>query len=249
MKKIKAFTIIELIISISIVSILSWIWFISFKWYIIDARNSERISNLSQLTTGLKVFKSSKWSLPFPENYFEITNSWTIVAYQWKLGKNIWLSTIDNIPYDPKLEIPYTYSITKNKQEYSIALTLEWEDNEEEIARTMWNYKSVSKNILPSILVATWTTVDINESENKKLFIFDKQGNNLAYSFENWIEPLSDWTDFSTLLDNAINSDSFSQNSYFTTCEEIEEAKKNIWDWDYELRTETWSLTSSWCTF
>jgi len=47
---------------------------------------------------------------------------------QGKLSKDVSLNTIDKIPYDPKLNIPYTYSITANKQEFEIAMTLENSD-------------------------------------------------------------------------------------------------------------------------
>jgi hypothetical protein len=118
-------------------------------------------------------------------------------------------------------------------------------------AFVIWNYKSVAKNILPTLFVATpkVAEIDITNYENKKLFIFNDQLHNLPYSFEKWLEPISDWTDFNILLNNAETSNNFSQNSDFETCNEIEEWLKAIWNWDYELRNENWILTSEQCTF
>jgi hypothetical protein len=51
----------------------------------------------------------------------------------------------------------------------------------------MGSYKSVAKTVLPTIVLAINTTskfVNIKESDNKKLFIFDNQNYNLAYDFE-----------------------------------------------------------------
>ncbi|MDF1682375.1 MAG: hypothetical protein P1U46_01015 [Patescibacteria group bacterium] len=48
--------------------------------------------------------------------------------------------------------MPYFYSVTKTKQEFEMAATLENEDNP--IALVNGTYKSVSRNILPSIILA-----------------------------------------------------------------------------------------------
>ncbi len=244
----KAFTFTELIVSITILSILSTIWFISIWWYLSSARDSQRIADLTQVKTAIKTYKNQKSRLPFPENYFWIMN-WATnkIAWQWKLGKNISLSTIDEIPLDPKLQIPYLYSITAAKQEFQLAGTLENEDNE--IAIVVWDYHSVSKDLLPTLLVVAQSDLDITIPSNKDLFIFNGQHNNLPYSFINWYIPISDWTIFSELLSTATWSNNFSQNSDFETCVEIKEWLKEIWTWTYQIRNEYWILTNTGCTF
>jgi hypothetical protein len=116
-----------------------------------------------------------------------------------------------------------------------------------------WSYKTVSKNILPTILLATWSTedntiteVDISKTENKKLFIFDWWTHNMPYEINNWIDPVTDWTDLEDLFkENTVN---FWQNTSFRTCTEIKEAWKSIWDWEYQVLSSTWSLTNTGCT-
>lgn len=249
MKNKKAFTLIELLVSMIILWILSTIWFISMWWYLLDTRNSQRVSDLSQISFAMKSYKSEKWRLPFPENTFNIKNGSTkVIAIQWKLWKNIWLSTIDNIPFDPKLDIPYLYSITSTKQEFQLAWTLENEDWGDWNSIVVWKYSSVSQDLLATLLVATWSSVDITDSNNKKLFIFNGQNHNLPYSFISWTDPISDWTSFSELLSSAKLSNNFSQNSDFETCQEIGEWLKEIWNWTYQVRDEYWTLTNTWCT-
>jgi hypothetical protein len=65
---------------------------------------------------------------------------------------SVTLSTLEKLPYDPSLKIPYMYSITQNKSEYLLAATLE--NNGNPIAYVEGNYKSVARDSLPSILVA-----------------------------------------------------------------------------------------------
>jgi hypothetical protein len=62
------------------------------------------------------------------------------------------LSTAETLALDPDLDTPYIYSTTRNKQEYQIAMSLE--NNDSPIALLQGSYKSVSKNILPTIVLA-----------------------------------------------------------------------------------------------
>ena len=127
-QKNKAFTLVELIVSIMIIAILASIWFYSYVWYLADARDAERKANAWEIKTALKMYKQKRWSHPKPWNDFNILNNTNIVAYQWVLNEDVTPNTMDTLPTDPYTDKPYFYSITKNKQEAQIALTLEnWE--------------------------------------------------------------------------------------------------------------------------
>ena len=246
----KAFTFVELMVVVVILSILSTIWFIELSWNISDSRDSIRKSNFAEIKAAMKLYKTNKWSYPIPWDSFRIDNlTLTWIALQWKLLKNTWLSTIDEIPYDPFIKIPYFYSITWNKQEFQIAWSLENDTNT--ISILDWDYKSVSQNILPTLMLATWSIsdIDISLSGSKNFFIFDNQWHNLAYPFiESEIEPYTDWSSFTWLLDEAILNETFFQTSSFETCDEIKEAWKYTWTWIYQIRTNTWAITSTGCT-
>ena len=81
-KKI-AFTLVELIVVITILAILWTIALISLEWYTSDARDSVRVTDL----------KNIKWSLDreyvvsgqylLPDNATEVTFSWALLWTQW----------------------------------------------------------------------------------------------------------------------------------------------------------------------
>lgn len=254
--KNKAFTLVELIVSIMIVAILASIWFYSYIWYIGEARDAERKANIWETKTALKLYKQKRWAYPIPWDYFSITNTVNsvakTVAYQWLLNENVILSTMDKIPLDPFTNSNYSYSINNNKQEFQIALTLEnWDFP---IALLDWDYKTVSTWVLPSILLATGSTVDVeihtwvwNWTNNRNLFILD-WGLNLPYSTTNPYNPYYGWE----LIDDVLSgwNIKFWQNSDYRTCNELEEAAKLIhdsWTETYQILNNSWILTDTWC--
>lgn len=259
-KNVYWFTFIELIISIVIIVILSWIWFVSYSTHVLDARDSQRKSDLLQVSSWLKTYKQKRWYYWLPWDSFNITYSWVTVAIQWKLNQNVHIDSLENLPLDPKTEWYYFYWVTNNKQEYQLAWTLENQDNN--IALSMGTYKSVSKNVLPTILVATWATTwtsfEIktwvwNWSINRMLFVYDNQSHNIPYTFESPYESYSDWMSFVDLLNEVINNNTFWQNSDYRNCTEIYEAWKAIipftsTSFEYQVISDTWALVNTWCT-
>ncbi len=246
----KAFTFIELIIVVVILTILWAIWMISFVSSLEDARDSSRISSILLVESALKTHYQKRWSYPNPWSMFEIQYSGTWVAFQWKLDRNVRLSTLEKIPVDPKNWINYSYSITRNKQEFEISATLEnWGFP---IALLTWNYRSVSKNILPTIIVATNSTIDIQNSPEKDLFVFNQNYHNLVYDFINNL-PYNSWISFDILLEEAKSSNNFWQSSDFRNCIEIKKAGKLIVpvthaEFEYQIVDNNWVLTNTWCT-
>lgn len=261
----KWFSFVELIVSVTILAIISTIWFISYSSYLWDSRDSQRKSDLQQIWSALKVYKQKKWYFPFPWNYYDIVyNNTNVVAHQWYFDEQVRLSTLDRLPLDPKIKIPYTYSITKTKQEYEISATLENEDNA--MAIVDWNYKSVSVNILPSIILALKLeftnppqTAEIMEwdnewDNNRRKFIFNEQDYNLAYDFIEPYEPKSDWEELNFILNELNSKKLYWQNTDNRNCNEIKESwKALVVDWstnlEYQIVSSTWALSNTWCTF
>lgn len=251
------FTLVELIVSVTILIILSTVWFVSYMSNISDARDSERKSHISEISSALKLYKQKRWWIyPYPWDSFNIINNTTVVAMQWLLNNNVSLSTLDNVPLDPYIEIPYHYSTTKNRQEFQIALSLE--NQETNLALLNWDFKTVSVNVLPTIMLAidSSTDVEIHDwvwawSTNRTKFIFSNWLNNLPYTFE-WSYPPYNriWVTFAWLLEDP--NKIFWQNSDYRTCDEIYESWKWIHYWyseEYQLLSNTWVLFSSWCTY
>lgn len=254
MKNIKAFTLPELVVTITIIIILSTVWFISYNSYLSDARDTQRKSDFAQIWSALKVHQQQRVTYPIPWNNFELTYNSNIVAYQWKLNSSVVIGTINSLPLDPKLETPYIYSVTNDYWEYQIALTLENDWNN--LAYLQWDYKSVSVNILPSIVLALNWTAQTDITTNKNAFVLNEQTQNLVYTFKKPYSPLTTSTSIENLVLSQKEKNLYWQNSDFRTCEEIWEAWKAIpWVTEYQIVNENGTLgnasctcTSSWCT-
>ena len=239
---LKAFTLVEIVVTATILVILTSIGFYSYTQNISDARDSARITDIIALSAQLSLYKTERWAYPFPWDRFNLLNGSIIVWFQGRMNNNVALSTASGkLPLDPELDIPYFYSTTSNRQEYQLAWSLENSNSPYTILR--WDYRSVSRNILPNIILALGTTSDTNVAlpVNQSLFLFDQGFNTLPYDFLTGA-PYSDGTSLSDMLNSA--GDDYWQNTDYRSCNEINLAGKNI--------TATWSsneyqiLDSNW---
>lgn len=248
----KAFTFVELIVVTTIIVILTGIWFYSYSGLLWDSRDSQRKSDLSQVSSALKTYKQKRWYYAIPWNNFNLTFSWITVANQWFLNKNVHLSSLEKLPIDPKTQNYYVYSTTANKQEFELFITLENDNSDTTLI--WWDYKTTSKNNLPTLALAmnTWWTVELKDTINKDYFIFDNQSHNIPYTIEKPNEPYHDWISFTWILNEAIKNDNFWQNTDFRSCIEIKEANKLLIPLtstpvEYQIITNTWALINTWC--
>ena len=248
------FTLVEIIVAATILVILATLGFYSYTQNLSDARDGVRKSALSTLSSQLVLHKRERGSYPIPWNSFEIHNRGAHVASQWVMNREVGLTTADTIPLDPSIDRGYTYSVTANRQEYQIAATLENQDNN--IALTQWDYTSVSKNVLPVILLAlnSSSPVEVNTSvwawsSNRTAFIFNNNRLNLPYDIGSWL-PVHNGTDFDALLSQAEQND-FWQSSDFRNCSEIAFAAKRITPDgetdEYQIRNDSWQLVDQNC--
>lgn len=247
---IKAFTFIELVISITIVAILSVLWFVSYSKNLEDSRDSQRISELSWVASWLKVHKTKRGDYPKPWNSFNILYIWWISAIQWKLDENIIISTIDKIPLDPFVNAPYNYSISKNQREFQLSATLE--NNWTNKALLMWDYKVVAKNILPSISLAisssTWVEISswtVDWLKNRTKFILNNSAHNLPYIFTYPFAPYNDNSTFTWII---TDMNVVWKNSDYRSCLEIADDWKFIWTWEYQINS-WWIMVNTGCTY
>jgi len=123
-----AFTLVELIVVITILAILWTIAFISLQWYSSEARDSTRISDLSSMKSALELFQLDAWKYPEPSNGVSITYSWSLTAWtQWTFWQTVFNNTskLDKIPLDPSTDKEYVYSTTQTRNEYQLAWALE----------------------------------------------------------------------------------------------------------------------------
>lgn len=194
----KAFTLVELIVVITIVAILWTIAFLSLQWYSSQSRDSNRIATIKQLETWIEIYAVNTWKYPTPEN---ITWTWKI---NWIELTNVWIIdenisrvvNVNKIPKDPLSENNYVYWTDANKKYFEIAAVLEnLQTNNFKIlnstyaadwyqARVIWNYIWLLKhgNIiynLPSLLFNSEWIVDLTSPDT--YFIVDKW-TNIPYS-------------------------------------------------------------------
>lgn len=167
--KKQAFTLVELIVVIIIIGILWTIAFIYLKWYSASARDTKRISDISNIKSSLELFSINTWKYPNPDNSYEATFSWTIIWSQWTIWDNVSKNLSRNLqkkPLDPLTEQEYTYSTTINQNEYELFTLLESENitlnnltnksyaEEQSFPKIYWTYNQIAvkttKYIIPT---------------------------------------------------------------------------------------------------
>jgi len=121
------FTLVELIVVITIVGILSTVGFVSYSWYLTWARDSNRISQLTKLSDSLQVYGASK-NLPLPDDNITISASGSnnVIWYQWY----VWVDVLETIDYtngwkDPKDDSYYTYYLTRDRSSVQLMSFME----------------------------------------------------------------------------------------------------------------------------
>ena len=124
----KWFTLVELIVVVTILAILSTIWFVSYSWYLSWVRDTNRVSQLKAIWDSLHLY-TTKSSLPLPDDKINITTDWSnIISYQWYAWKNV----IEAIWYtsewkDPQDNTYFSYVVTKDRKYFQLLAYLEEE--------------------------------------------------------------------------------------------------------------------------
>jgi prepilin-type N-terminal cleavage/methylation domain-containing protein len=127
--KTQGFTLVELIVVVTILAILATIWFVSYSSYLTWVRDTNRIAQLTSISDWLNLY-STKNDLPIPDNNVEVSVSWALIAYQGTAGANT-LETIDFSKWwkDPKDDTHFSYYLTKNRKYFQLMAFLEESEN------------------------------------------------------------------------------------------------------------------------
>lgn len=124
----KGFTLIELIVVISILSILGTISFTSLQWFSENARDGVRVSDTNNIEKSLEIFFVKNGKYPTPDSYVNLAPDITDtenLRKQWTLWDDVMSEINRNLPkkpLDPSLESEYIYSISNNKEFQILAL-------------------------------------------------------------------------------------------------------------------------------
>jgi type II secretory pathway pseudopilin PulG len=163
----KWFTFIELIIAITILAILSVIWFISYNSHLSTSRDTVRKSDLSEIYSLLDYYKI-KAPLIVPDKKIEIYSNWTLLWYQWYLSDNI----ISNIWFkwsgkDPIDDIFYTYYLTSDYRNTWVMAFLENNPNQLSYVNSAFLPKIYAIDYSDRYPIVFWKKIWILLDENK----------------------------------------------------------------------------------
>lgn len=248
-KKWRWFTLVELIVVITIIAILGTIAFISLQNYTKNSRDSQRIADINSIEKSLWAYMAEKWSYPDPDLGTNITYSGWLAWTQW----TVWDTMITNLkninkkPTDPLTFNEYTYSVTSYKNEYQIwaiqevwivgnisvvekanAATI-W--SKKAMAMVKWNYNQVMLKVstwsvdyilaVPSIINADLSDLDLLSIINKRQLVYNNR-ENLPDSYKWAWYSMTWWFD------------------YVPTGNKVEIYKWSLWllNWDKGLKKE-----------
>jgi len=86
--KLKWFTVIEIVIAISILTILGTLWFVQISSYLWNARDATRLTNVTNIINSFELHITWWANLPVPDNWREITYDGTTLWTQWVFWEN-----------------------------------------------------------------------------------------------------------------------------------------------------------------
>lgn len=123
--RVHGFTLVELIVVTTILSILGTIGFISYNWYLLWVRDSNRTTQLREIADGLEIYHT-KNALPLPSLSVNIFANGNQIATQWYMGKEQ-LDLIDYTKWwvDPKDGGYYSYYLTSDRKYFQLLWFLE----------------------------------------------------------------------------------------------------------------------------
>ena len=122
----KGFTLVELIVTVTILAVLATVWFISYAWYAAQARDSTRLAGISMMQKAIEINSMKSSQAAMPDDVVEIKIGSNLVWYQWEAGQ--WVMNQINFSngwVDPKYGDYYTYFLSANQANSQILTYLE----------------------------------------------------------------------------------------------------------------------------
>jgi len=237
----KAFTLVELIVVVTILAILSTIWFISYQWYSISTRDWNRAISLQWMQKILELAKVQEWEYPEPTWWINVTYTWSTVWTQGTFWDEISINVdwVDKKSFvDPLTKLSYVYSRLNTNLEYEIAWIYEWD-------------KIISKINLSNNTYAAWTEV----SKAVVIWNYNKQ----VASVKKWtrtfilaVPTIISWDITLTRIEDLIAQDKLVYDWFKNLPSNYRDSEKFNPDWevwlnlinDTNLVVFSWSITS-----
>lgn len=196
------FTLVELIVVITILAVLWTIAYISLWWYTMNARDTARYSDVKSIEKVLENFVLKRWIYPTPSNPVDITYKGWMVFKHWTFWDSTHLQIweLSKKPVDPLWWKEYNYSLSSTSRAYNISWVQEWDSvsykspidstyaataTREMVARVSWKYNGqivhtstgwkVYVFAAPTLILTDTTETEILNLTNK--FVFDNESN------------------------------------------------------------------------
>ena len=171
-KKIPAFTLVELLVVMTIVAIISTLGSIYIFGHFADSRDAVRITDISNIEKTLNVYYSSEWNYPTPDLAVDLMYNWSVAWTQGVFGSGVTKTMKvfgSEVPSDPNYNVWYAYSVANRESEFQIAGVLEWEVEEEGLGEIIslvvpQTHAAVERAIVRGdynnfmVKVSTWST-------------------------------------------------------------------------------------------
>ncbi len=240
----KAFTLVELIIVITILAILSTIAFVWFQNFTKDSRDWNRITTLKNIESWLSLYTIRNNNYPDPDELVEILWTWNILlSKQWI----VWNEVVQKIKLnkealDPKDKTNYIYSITWNGKKYQLWTYLEENKLISYIPQITQTYANIdyTNRYFYTIWHKVWILL---EDETQKPI--------LKTQTLTWINLSTNTDDFKVYFSNDTQSWSYT-NSWIELITIIKENQKTIQTIKtpitYTITATAWSNWSVSCT-
>ena len=116
------FTLVELIIVVTIIAILATIAFITLGQYPGEARDVKRLADKNNIEKALEIYKAQKWDYPAFDTF-----EWNQVFWTWAWERVN--SSLSTLPRDPVTKKPYKIEVITNQADKTktAKVVLDWE--------------------------------------------------------------------------------------------------------------------------
>lgn len=235
------FTLVEIIIVLTIITLMATIAIYHYVWNLVNGRNALRVSDMSNINMALNSHKQQFLEYPIPWGVeknippYIVKNGSVNIFHQWYLNNEVSIVNFTSLPKDPLTKTNYLYSVSHNKLFFQIGMGLEITDAEADSekdnnifqAYVKWNYQQIHESI-PSLLLANISN-NFDIKINSGAFIVDGNITNIPYDSK-WL-----FINGSTNINNIIFSDwvSIPQFRWYSNCKQIENAWSLMWSWVY----------------
>lgn len=210
---IKAFTLLELMVVITILIIVSTVIFYSVTWFLKQSRDVSRFENLNRIKFWIELFVTEKWFYPKPNNPKNIIFSGWLLWTQWTFWDESLISiwNLSSKPVDLVSLNDFAYSLANDEKQYELWAVLE----ADELMFNSLFSKTFAKNKIPvrsmvvwnynwlTLSVSTWwlvyvlwipTILSYDTTENDIIKLIEKK--TLAYRWYWNIASSYSWTVF-----------------------------------------------------